>query len=160
MSRISSDVAGDLRMSGQLKGSPGSMAAAATIASRLSVRGSATGTVDARVQVLGLPKASSATILAQGMLDGAPLNLDAAVDRSADHAFRVLVRQADWKSAHLDGDMTADADLAHSHGQLHLHVAQLIDLDRLVGMNLGDRGRNFGDCVCAGSPGGSSGIGW
>lgn len=136
LSRISSDVAGDLRMSGQLKGSPGSMAAAATIASRLSVRGSATGTVDARVQVLGLPKASSATILAQGMLDGAPLNLDAAVDRSADHAFRVLVRQADWKSAHLDGDMTADADLAHSHGQLHLHVAQLIDLDRLVGMNL------------------------
>jgi translocation and assembly module TamB len=92
--------------------------------------------VQAQVHVRGLPKAPSGTVQAHGMLDGAPLNLDAAVERSGDHAVRVSVRQADWKSAHLDGDMTAGADLAQSHGQLRLRVAQLTDLDRLVGINI------------------------
>jgi translocation and assembly module TamB len=153
LGRISSDVAGDLKMSGQLSGSPASMAADADVTSSLSVRGSAPETMEAQVHLRGLPTAPSGTIQAHGMLDGAPLNLDAAVDRSADHAFRVLVRQADWRSAHLDGDMTADADLARSHGQLRLHVAQLADLDRLVGMNLaGTLDGNLGIVSARGHP--------
>jgi translocation and assembly module TamB len=136
LGRLSSDVAGDLTMSGQLRGTPASMAAAATVASRLSVHGSAAGTVDARVQVLGLPNAPSVTLQAQGTLDGAPLNLDAALERSADQVFRVTVRHADWKSAHLAGDMTSNAELTQSRGQLQLHVGQLGDFDRLAGRSI------------------------
>jgi len=32
----------------------------------------------------------------------------------------------------VDGDLTADAALTQSHGELHLHVAQLDDFDRLL----------------------------
>jgi translocation and assembly module TamB len=136
LGRLSSDLAGNLQMSGQLSGSPTSMVADADVASQLSVRGSAKGTVEAQVHVRGLPSAPGGTLHAHGMLDGAPLNLDAAVDRSDDHAVRVRVRQAEWKSVHLDGDMTSDAELAHTHGQLRLRVSQLSDLDRLLGTSV------------------------
>jgi translocation and assembly module TamB len=69
------------------------------------------------------------------MVDDAPLKVDAAVDHSG-NTFRLRVRQADWKSAHIEGDLTADAALTHSHGQLRLAVGQLGDLDRLLGVSI------------------------
>jgi len=39
--------------------------------------------VEATVHARGLPKSPSGEIQAHGMLDGAPLNLDAALERSA-----------------------------------------------------------------------------
>jgi translocation and assembly module TamB len=136
LSRLSPDVGGDFKMSGQIGGSPASMAADAELESRLSVRGSAAGNLQARVHVRGMPKAPSGTIEAQGMLDGAPLNLNAAVDRMADETVRVTVRQADWKSARAEGEMTSNAELAQSHGQLSLRVGQLADFGRLLGTDL------------------------
>ncbi|MEA3108020.1 MAG: translocation and assembly module TamB, partial [Gammaproteobacteria bacterium] len=136
LAMLSSDVAGDLKASGELRGAPAMLAADAEVTSHLSVRGSPSGTVEATLHARGLPKSPSGAIQAHGMLDGAPLNLDAALDRIGGKAFRLLVRRADWKSAHLEGDMTADAALTQSHGQLHLHVGQLDDFDRLLGVNL------------------------
>jgi translocation and assembly module TamB len=133
---LSSDIAGDLQASGQLNGPPAAFAADAEVTSHLSVRGSATGTLEATVHARGLPKMPSGAIQAHGMLDGAPLDLDTAVERSGGDAYRLLVRRADWKSAHLEGDVTADAALTQSSGQLHLHVGQLGDFDRLLGLNL------------------------
>jgi translocation and assembly module TamB len=133
---LSSDVAGDLKASGTLNGPPTALTADAELTSHLSVRGSQSGTVEATLHARGLPKLPSGAIQAHGMLDGAPLNLDAALERNDSNAFRLLVRRADWKSAHLEGDMTADAALTQSHGQLQLHVGQLDDFDRLLGVNL------------------------
>ena len=133
---LSSDVAGDLKASGELNGAPTALAADAEVTSHLSVRGSQSGTVEATLHARGLPKSPSGAIQAHGMLDGAPLDLDAALERNGSKAFRLLVRRADWKSAHLEGDMTADAALTQSHGQLQLHVGQLDDFDRLLGINL------------------------
>jgi translocation and assembly module TamB len=133
---LSSDVAGDLKASGALNGPPTALTADAEVTSHLSVRGSQSGTVEATLHAHGLPKLPSGAIQAHGMLDGAPLNLDAELERDGSKSFRVLVRRADWKSAHLEGDMTADAALTQSHGQLHLHVGQLDDFDRLLGVNL------------------------
>jgi translocation and assembly module TamB len=100
------------------------------------VRGSPSGTVETALHLRGLPGLPSGAIQAHGMLDGAPLNLDADLERNSSKAFRLLVRRADWKSAHLEGDMTADTALTQSHGQLQLHVGQLDDFDRLLGINL------------------------
>lgn len=133
---LSSDVAGDLTASGELNGAPTALAADAVVTSHLSVRGSQSGTVETTLHARGLPALPSGAIQAHGVLDGAPLDLDAALERSDGKAFRLLVRRADWKSAHLEGDLTADAALAQSHGQLQLHVGQLDDFDRLLGVNL------------------------
>jgi translocation and assembly module TamB len=133
---LSSDVAGDLKASGALNGPPTALAADAEVTSHLSVRGSQSGTVEATLHARGLPKSPSGAIQAHGVLDGSPLNLDAVLERNDGKAFRLLVHRADWKSAHLEGDMTDDATLTQSHGQLQLHIGQLDDFDRLLGVNL------------------------
>jgi translocation and assembly module TamB len=134
--RLSGDLAGNLKLTAQASGSLAAMNAEASVVSQISVRGSPSGTLNAQIRVHGLPKTPGGTLQAQGVLDGAPLNLDMTIDRNADRDFRLLVRRADWKSVHADADLTADSDLAQSHGQLRLHVGQLSDLDRLVGIDL------------------------
>jgi len=133
---LSKDVAGDLKATGALSGTLTALAADADLTSHLSVRGSPSGTVEATLHARGLPGSPGGAIQAHGILDGAPLNLDAALERNDSRAFRLLVRRADWKSAHLEGDITADAALRESHGQLQLHVGQLDDFDRLSGTHL------------------------
>ena len=136
LAMLSSDLAGELKASGTLGGAPASLAADADLGAQLSVRGSPSGAVKATLHVRGLPAAPSGSVQAHGDLDGAPLNLDAAIERQGTDAFHVMVRQADWKSAHVDGDLTADAALTQSHGQLNMRIAQLGDLDRLLGTTI------------------------
>jgi translocation and assembly module TamB len=133
LAALSSDVAGDAKLSGKLSGPVNSLNADADLTSHVSVRGSPSGLVTASLRARGLPTTPNLSLQARGMLDGAPLTLDAALDRAGGKAYRVLVRQGQWKSAHIDGDMTADAELTRSHGQLNLRIGQLGDLDRLLG---------------------------
>jgi translocation and assembly module TamB len=137
LAALSPDLAGDLKLAGSLGGSPGSMSGAAELTSHMSVRGSPEGFVKASLHAHGLPATPSGTLEARGMLDGSPLRLDAALERSGPRAFRVTVREAGWKSAHAEGDLSADAQLTQSHGRISLGIAQLGDFDRLLGMSLG-----------------------
>lgn len=136
LSMFSAAVAGSLKGTGKLSGTPQSMIADADLVSKLSVRGSPSGVVEAKIQARGLPSAPGGTIQASGSLDGAPLNLDASVERAARDTFRMLVRRAEWKSARVDGSLSADAAFTQSHGQLHIRMTELGDLDRLLGVNL------------------------
>ena len=136
LAAVSSDIAGTVRVSGRLSGTPKSLAADAEATSQLSVRGSPSGTVEATLHARGLPSMPSGTAQVHGMLDGAPLNVDAMAARGAANAVHILIHRADWKSAHADGDVTVDAALTQSHGQLQLRIAQLADLDRLLGIEL------------------------
>lgn len=133
---ISPDIAGSAKLSGALSGSPKSLGVDADASTSLSVHGSEPGTVQAKVRMRGLPKAPSGTIQANGTVDGAPLNVDAAIDRSGDKAVRLLVHHADWKSAHVEGDVTSDMELTQSHGQLQLKMGDLGDLNNLLGTKL------------------------
>jgi translocation and assembly module TamB len=136
LAALNPDIAGDLKLAGSLGGSPGSLAGAAEMTSHVSVRGSPEGFVKASLHAHGLPAAPSGSLEASGMLDGSPLHLDAALERSAGNALRFTVREAGWKSAHAEGDLTADAQATQSHGHLSLGIAQLGDFDRLFGMSL------------------------
>jgi translocation and assembly module TamB len=130
------DLAGNLKLSGTVGGPPTAMTATAEMRSHVSVRGSPEGSLNASLHARGLPGAPSATLQASGMLDGAPLNIDAALEHSGANVSRVTVRHADWKSVHLEGDLTADAKLDQSHGQMRLGIAELGDFDRLLGVTL------------------------
>ena len=52
------------------------------------------------------------------MVDDAPLSVDAAVEHSG-KSLQLRVRQADWKSAHIEGDLIADARLTARSGLGH-----------------------------------------
>src|SRR5258708_996178 len=56
--------------------------------------------------------------------------------RSAERVFRAVIHEASWKSAHAEGDLTWATDKAQVHSQLAVSVAQLQDLQRLVGFEM------------------------
>jgi len=136
LSAFSPALAGTLKGSGSAAGAPTDLAVEASLNSTLSVRGSQSGTLLAEAKVHGLPSTPSGTLIAKGSLDGAPLQLDVALERSAERALHAVVHQASWKSAHLDGDITLPVDKAQMHGQLALTVAQLQDLQHLLGIDV------------------------
>jgi translocation and assembly module TamB len=136
LTTLSPTLAGTLKLSGKINGPANALAAVAELTSTLSIRGSPSGTVSASVHADGLPKAPRGTVEAHGTLDGAPLLLNVSLDRGKGDEVRALIQHADWKSAHIDGDLTSGANVAQARGNLHLRMSQLADLDRLLGSDI------------------------
>jgi translocation and assembly module TamB len=126
-------LAGTLKVNGTLDGPINSMAAQLQMTSNLSVRGSPRASLQASINARGLPARASATVQAQGQYAGAPVNLDASVERSAGETFHVTVQRADWKSAHLQGDLTTVANMMPGSGSGKLRIDRLADLQSLFG---------------------------
>ena len=133
---VSPALAGTLSLNGSVEGPMNSLASELRLTSALSVRGSPRGTIEASLKARGLPSLSSATVQAQGQLAGAPLELDAALDRLAGDAFHLKVGRGEWKSAHIEGDLTTGADMTNGHGGLRLAMAHLEDLQPLLATSL------------------------
>jgi translocation and assembly module TamB len=64
------------------------------------------------------------------------LQLDAALERAGGDVTHAIIRHVDWKSAHIEGDITSGADVAQAQGNLRLRMSHLGDLDRLLGSTL------------------------
>jgi len=136
LSSLSPALAGTLRASGDLDGPSTSLASTARLTSTLSLRGSPSGTLLADIRLQGLPSAPSGTLQVQGSLDSAPLQFDVAMERAPAGSSRILIHRADWKSAHVYGDMTLASSPAPSHGQLNLQIQRLADLQHLLGLDV------------------------
>lgn len=136
LSVLSPVVAGTATLDGQVDGPLQSMATQLQARSELSVRGSPRETLQANLKARGLPALTNATLQAKGTLEGAPLHLDAAVDRTADKNFHIVVNRSEWKSARIQGDLTTAANLTSGHGGLQLRMERLADLAPLIGTQL------------------------
>ena len=144
LGRLSAALAGRFAASGELGGPVGALSIDAKMHSTLSVHGSALGALSGSLQASGLPGSAAGRIQLAGMLDDAPLQFDVGFDRARDGSLRASIRQGDWRSARLQGDLTigpANANatataVGQTHGRLDLHVAQLGDLGHLLGVKL------------------------
>jgi translocation and assembly module TamB len=133
LAAVSPGLVGTASASGDLKGPAGSLDADAHLETTVSVHDSAVGTVQADLRAHGLPAAPSGTLRAHGSLDGAPLTVDVAVERGAAGSFDVAVRDIDWKTVRVEGEVAVGATEAQNHGQLRLKVERFSDFDRLLG---------------------------
>ena len=136
LSTVSAVLAGSLQGSGSVQGPLTALAADAKLSSTLSVRGSPSGDLAADVKVRGLPSAPNGTLVAKGNLDGAPLSVDVSMERTAERVVHAVIHHAAWKSAHAEGDLNLTTDKQQLHGQVTLTVAQLQDLQRLLGLDI------------------------
>jgi translocation and assembly module TamB len=130
-------LAGTLKATGTVNGPSTALAVETQVTSTVSVRGSPSGTLTASAALHGIPSAPTGTLTAQGSLDGAPVQVDIALERSRAGSLRALIRRADWKSAHADGDITVATASAQAHGQLRLQMGQLAELEDLIGVKVG-----------------------
>ena len=136
LAALSPALAGAADASGQMKGPRAAFNADAQITSPLSVRGSPRGTVSASLHARGLPAAPSARLEAHGSFDGAPLQVDATVERVPGAEFRAVIRRAEWKSLRASGEIASGAAIARAQGRLTLSMGQLADLQRVLGTSL------------------------
>ena len=138
LSIVSTVLAGNLKGAGSVQGPMTALTADAKVTSTLSVRGSQSGDLAADVKVRGLPSAPNGTLAATGTLDGAPLNVDVDVsmERTPERVLHAVIHRAAWKSAHAEGDLNLTTDKQQLHGQLTVSVAQLRDLQRLLGVDI------------------------
>jgi len=134
LSTLSPSIAGTLSASGSVQGALTAMTLEAQADSKLSVRGSS-AELSAKVQMQGIPSAPAGTLSAQGLLDGSTLQADIALEKSAAGLLHTVVRQATWRSAHVDGDVTTLKN-GTSRGEVSLRVGQLRDLQHLIGADI------------------------
>jgi translocation and assembly module TamB len=133
---VASSLAGTLQASGRLSGPVTALASDATLKSTLSVRGSPPGAMSAELHARGLPNAPSASIAANGALDGAPLDLAVTLARAGRKGLHARIERGAWKSAKLDGEWSMESTFADSHGQIRVNVGELGDLDHLLGLDI------------------------
>lgn len=136
LAALSPTASGTLSLGGRLKGPAKDLTADANLSSTLSIRGSPPGSVTATLHAEGLPTAPRGTIEAHGMLDGAPLRVYASLERDNGKQLHGVIRQGDWKSTHLEGELSSDAQMAQARGEFRLRMGDLGDLQRLLGTNL------------------------
>jgi translocation and assembly module TamB len=129
---LSPTFGGTLKGSGQVSGPITSLTSQSRLTSNVSVRGSPPEALEASIAARGLPRLTSATLQAQGHLQGAPLQLDASLERAAGDTFHLTVHRAEWKSARIEGDLSSGADTTPGHGNLRLSVQRLEDLQPLL----------------------------
>jgi translocation and assembly module TamB len=136
LARVSPGIVGSLKLSGKVKGPANSLTADTDLTSTLSIHGSPQGSLQATVHAEGLPRSPHGTVQASGDLDGAPLRLNVALEHDKADIYHAVIKQADWKSAHADGDITSGSDIEQAKGNLRLRMGQLSDLNRLLGSTL------------------------
>jgi translocation and assembly module TamB len=132
LAKLSPAVVGSLKLSGKVKGPASSLTADTDLISTLSIHGSPQGALSATVHADGLPKAPRGTVEAHGDLDGAPLRLNASLEQDKGDIYHVVIQHADWKSAHVEGDVTSGSAIAQAKGNVRFRMGQLSDLNRLL----------------------------
>jgi translocation and assembly module TamB len=136
LSMLSPALAGTASASGSAQGLPKALAIEAQANAKLSIRGGSSGEVSAQMRVHGIPSAPAGTLSAQGSLDGSALQADVSVQRNAAGVVHARVRQASWRSARIDGDVTTRLGPEGASGHVALQIGQLRDLQHLLGVDL------------------------
>ncbi len=127
---------GSLTAQGHAAGRTDDLTVSLDLSGDVATAGFPRGPVHASLQAQGLPGHPTATAIAEGRLDGAPLALAAQASRAADGALHLDITRADWRSAHADGALDLPAGATLPLGALTLRLGDLGEFSRFTGQNL------------------------
>ena len=134
-----------------LSGSTAALRTAGDVEATLAVNGSAAGAVRGTFDVAGLPHAPQAEVTLRGSLAAQPLTLQAQVQVHPGDSIHIELPRADWQSLHAQGNLTLGLqDVDRSQGQFKWSIANLSDLNQLLGQHLAGKLSGALDLVPAG----------
>ena len=137
LSQLAPTISGNVQVEGRVQGTLDKLAATAEAKGEVAAQGVPRGPITASLRVEGLPSAPSGEITAQGTLGGAPLRLRARATRAADGTLQATIEQADWRSAHADGELRMAPGAKLPLGRVSLRVGNLADFRPFVGQPIG-----------------------
>jgi translocation and assembly module TamB len=132
LSAAAPSLVGAITASGHVQGPQTSLAADADIAGDIGTREIAKGPIRLTLHAAGLPGSPNGTLDATGRFDGAPVTLQADVQKSADGALHALLRHAAWKSFGADADLALPPGASVPAGRISLRMTRLADLAPLL----------------------------
>lgn len=136
LAALSPELAGTMSASGSIKGNAPELAIDADANAQLSAHGSPPGALHLKLRTRGVPRHTTGSLSLDGMLDDAPIAIVADAQAQSDGGVAARIERGDWKSLHLDGELRTDASAQHPDGRIELRIAQLTDLDRVLGTPL------------------------
>ena len=129
-------LAGQATLDATAKGKLDDLAATLDAQGSVGTRGFAPTPLRVQAQAEHLPGAPTGSIKAQGILDGAPLTLDASARRAADGSLDATIQRAAWRSLAADGALTLAPGAAVPQGKVNVRIGSLADLRALTGEDL------------------------
>lgn len=133
---LAATVSGQIDAQGRVRGSPDNLNVVADATGDVATQGFPRGPIKLSARLQGLPGAPSGHVDAGGRVNGAPLELALAVQRNRDGSLHGTIERADWKSAHVEGDVSLRVGDRLPQGRVVLRVARLEDLQPWIGRAL------------------------
>jgi translocation and assembly module TamB len=131
-------LSGQATIRAELSGSTAALRTAGDVEATLAVHGSAAGTLHGTFDAAGLPHAPQLQVGLRGTLGAQPVTLQAQVQVHPGDSIHIDLPQADWQSLHAQGNLTLGLqDLDRSQGQFKWSIADLSDLNQLLGQHFG-----------------------
>lgn len=134
LAALAPGAAGQLQARGQVQGALPRLRVTASADAAVRIHRSG-GMLHLALQAMDLPRQPSGHLDVDGTLDGAPLALQANLQRP-DGTLLLQIQQGTWRSAQLSGLLRVGANGSAPQGQLLVRVTRLADLDALVGQPL------------------------
>jgi len=136
LAALTPQAAGRLEATGRADTAQDGIAVTAQLNGDVGGRAVKRGPLTATVKATGLPTHPAGTVLAEGVLDGAKLKLDAEVARQADGGLHATLRRADWKSLAASADLVLAQGATLPAGTVAARMTRLADLSALMGQSL------------------------
>ena len=133
---LSPSLEGAVTLDGTAKGATTDLAVAAKLTGQVGAKGVPSGPLTVSVDATGLPGKPAGSVMAEGALEGAPIDLALHADRGADGTLHATIDRADWKSLHAEGAATLASGATLPDGQVALRLTRLDDLRPFVGQPL------------------------
>ncbi|MDD2877871.1 MAG: translocation/assembly module TamB domain-containing protein [Acidiphilium sp.] len=133
---IDPQLTGHVREHFDLTGPRTDLALKTTITGVVTAKGMNSGPFNVAIAMAHLPEAPSGTVTGSGLLDGAPLAIDADFARSAAGDIRVAVHDLSWKSLTGHGSIARTPNANLPDGSLHVAITNLADFGQLLNIAL------------------------
>jgi translocation and assembly module TamB len=126
-------LAGSLKAAGHVQGPQTSLSVDADIGGEVGTRRIRPEALQLSLHAGGLPNSPSGTLDAHGRLAGAPVVIQADLEKSGDGGLHALLRHAAWKSLSADADLGLQPGAKLPSGRIALRMTRLADLAPLIG---------------------------
>lgn len=137
VSALSPDIAGNVTARSTVTGTKQDFAVRTVVNGRIAARGqSSAAPFTVNLDVQHLPRAPVGTLTGSGMLDSAPLLLDASFSRQDDGAFQVKISGAKWRSLTAHADLRLTSSHLLPSGTAEFAIGNMRDFSAFVPMKL------------------------
>ena len=136
LTAVASSLSGRMEATGRVQGSPDNLNLMANATGDLGTYGSPHGPIKASARLQGLPHSPVGRFDLRASADGSPLEFAMHLQRSEDGALLAKIERAEWKSAHVEGNLTLRASDRLPQGRIAIRIARLSDLKPWMGQDV------------------------